>query len=119
MNPYASPASDLTPVSSRRESKANALDAALVVLLGLCIPGLPALIMKRPISGIAMLLTVPAAFAFFGPFWGEYLFAGTRISEHGFYPFIVVLIATPLASVFHGLAIRRELLQEETELDFE
>lgn len=107
------------PLSPARERKANALDAAIVVLLGLCVPGLPALIMKRPISGVAMLLAIPAAFAFFGPVWGEYLFAGTRFAEQGFYPFIVVLIATPCASVFHGLAIRREILQAQTEIDFE
>lgn len=82
----------------------------VVVCLGLLIPGLPSLWMKKYVAGITLLGLIPVSFAFFGPIWDLYLFDGTRFDQDGLYPFICCFIATPLLSVIHALVVRRRVL---------
>lgn len=86
----------------------------MVTIVGLVVSGLPAILMRRRLVGICLLLVIPISFMFFGPIWGLVLFDGTTYSKYGLYPFLTVLFCTPLISIAQGLHPRDQLLRTET-----
>ncbi|HEX8913439.1 MAG TPA: hypothetical protein VF796_13845 [Humisphaera sp.] len=80
-------------------------------LVALAVPGLTSwLIRGRAGAATFVLLTggVVAAFLFFGPLWGEVLFAGSpALQEAGLWPFLATCAGVAAASVLKGVADRR------------
>mgnify|MGYP001821825083 CR=1 FL=1 len=117
-NPYSPPEQDvLVELPSR--SAAWTLSVGATVTLGFLAPGVPLMMMKRWLAGLAWLLAIPVAFAFFGPFWGLILFQGTAYSEVGLYPFLFVLCLTPIGSVIDCLATRERIRHQQDQQDLE
>jgi hypothetical protein len=110
VNPYSPPISASAVSRQDKRVEATVPSMLLVTAAGVVVPGLPALLMRRRISGTFLLLAIPVSFLFFGPLWGLVLFAGTPYIEHGLYPFIAFAIATPVISVVQGLVLRRQML---------
>lgn len=113
LNPYSPPRTDPAAEPVLEEQHDQVMLASTVITLGLVVPGLPSILMKRQWTGLLILISIPAAFAFFGPIWGEYIFDGTPYREHGLYPFLCVLGFTPIVSVVHGLRTRRKRIEEQ------
>jgi hypothetical protein len=113
INPYAPPGTQADSHQSVKSLRKPWSDFAILVL-GVLVPGLPSLMMRRSVAGMVrfliLLLIIPASFALFGPFWGEVLFAGTQYVEAGFYPFVATCCITPVLSVWLGFSERRRLM---------
>ena len=114
INPY-SPPSAQTDSLQLASSLPMPWSTAAIVVVGVLVPGLPSLMMRRSAAGIArffvLLLQIPVGFAFFGPIWGEILFAGTAYVESGLYPFVATCFITPSLSVWCGFRDRQRLLR--------
>lgn len=112
VNPYAPPIA--APAAHRVGPTSSVPSVLMVTIVGLVVPGLPTILMRRRLVGICLLLAIPLSFMFFGPIWGLVLFHGTTYSEYGLYPFLTVLFATPLISIAQGLHLRGQLLRAES-----
>ncbi len=114
INPYAPPSTQ-TDSLQLASSLPKPWSSAAIVVVGVLVPGLPSLMMRRSVAGLCrflvLLLLIPVGFAFFGPFWGEILFAGTTYVEAGLYPFVATCVITPALSVWCGFRDRGRLLQ--------
>lgn len=114
INPYAPPSTQ-TESLQLLSSRPRPWSTAAIVVFGVLVPGLPSLKMRRSAVGIyrflVLLLMIPVGFAFFGPFWGEILFAGTTYAEAGLYPFVATCFITPVLSVWCGFRDRQRLLK--------
>jgi hypothetical protein len=112
VNPYESPKM-LTACAPSPPPQVKPWPATVIWLVGLFVPGLPSLLMRRSVAGFVrfafLILLVPFAFAFFGPFWDLVLFAGTRYGEFGLYPFLATCCVVPFLSVWLGFRDRRRL----------
>lgn len=110
VNPYQSPSCE-TSNDGKLLVDENASHAgwnlALIFIIGLAVPGLPSMLIRRDRVGLARMLvlavSVPIGFIFFGPVWGEWLFANTQIREWGLYPFLILCVCVPILSVLFGV----------------
>ncbi len=109
-NPYAPPSTYSRSHRPLDASRSRPLSKFLIVFLGIVLPGLPAILMNRRVSGIALLVAIPASLGFFGPCWDLYLFDGTPYDQCGLYPFVLLCCVIPVLSVWHGLTVRRQIL---------
>ena len=118
INPYEPPVTESEWTSMATVTR-KPLDARMVVVAGLLIPGLPSLLMRRSSRGIfyfvMLLLTIPLALLFFGPFWDLVLFAGSDFGQAGLYPFLATCVLTPVFSVWLGFRDRASLLRKRLE----
>ena len=116
VNPYKSSTLPSESATIRAPLQGTRYSVAIVIVLGLLLPGLPTLLMRRNRSGnawcIGLVAIVPISFVFFGPFWDAVLFANTSYDQFGFYPFVASCVLVLLASVWRGLLDRR-LFDEE------
>ena len=111
INPYHPPNETRLSDSDKNDSR-KVHQVSLILLLGFLLPGVPSMMHKRWMEGVAIFAAIPIAFVFFGPIWGIFLFAGTNYTESGLYPFLLVLWSTPCASVYRGLVARRKRLRD-------
>ena len=85
----------------------------VVILVAVLVPGLASCLIRGRdglVTLLLLLITIPLAFFFFGPIWGEVLFRNTRWSEAGLYPFLLTCVAVSLASAAVALRDRRRAL---------
>ena len=105
---YEPPARDVPPFARRSE--------ATVVLVGVVVPGLSSWLIRGrrgAITCLGLCGGVGASFLFFGPFWGEVLFRGTRYKESGLWPFLATCVAVPIVGGVLGARDRRRALRSE------
>lgn len=87
------------------------LPETVIVILAIIVPGLSSsLIRGTAWRCLVLVLTILAAFLFFGPFWGEVLFRHTAGSERGLYPFILICVGVEYISVVLAIRDRRRVL---------
>ena len=85
-----------------------------VVLVGVVVPGLSSWLIRGrrgAVTCLGLFAAAGAAFLFFGPFWGEVLFRGTRYSEWGLWPFVATCVAIPILGGVQGARDRRRALR--------
>lgn len=86
--------------------------------IGLLGFGLPSLVMNPSFTTLVrfafLIVAIPAAFMFFGPYWDQVLFEKTPYSEIGKYLFLATCCCVPLLSVWLGFRDRRRLQVELT-----
>ncbi len=110
VNPYEAPV-QLADAETPSQPVRTKYSTLFTVVMGLVIPGLPTLLIRRNRSGqvwfVLLLSSLPLAYGFFGPFWDVVLFDGTPYDQAGFYPFIASCVLVPIASAWRGLRDRR------------
>jgi hypothetical protein len=75
------------------------------------LPGISSSLIRRSAWPCLILtLSIPAAFGFFGPLWGEILFKGTIYKEAGLYPFVLTCAAVEVISALLAIKDRRRAL---------
>ncbi len=97
------------------------------LIVGVLVPGLAywqlARNQRAKIVFALLLLAIPAAYLFFGPFWDLVLFNGTALGQAGLYPFWACLAATTALSlaiaVFHKLQLSDNNAAPTAFLDFD
>jgi hypothetical protein len=81
-----------------------------VIVAGVLVPGLPSLLMRPGIVGIArfvcLISAVVVAFWFFGPYWSNVLFVYTPHSKSGLGPFALSCVVIAAISVWFGFRDR-------------
>jgi hypothetical protein len=109
---YALPPEQVSPLARQSE--------VVIVLVGLILPGLPSWLIRGR-AGAAVFFVcwgvLAAAFGFFGPLWGEVLFAsaGKPWREAGLWPFLAICAATAVSSALLALQDRNKALGSRRE----
>lgn len=82
--------------------------------------GLPSIAMSPSFTTVIrfalLIVTIPAAFMFFGPYWNLVLFPESQYSDVGMYLFFVTCVCVPFLSVWLGFRDRRRLQVNLTDL---
>ena len=89
----------------------------VILLLAILVPGLSSsLIRRKPWWCLCLAPIIPAAFAFFGPFWGEVLFRSSpkEWREFGLYPFLLTCGIVQATSIVLALNDRSRALRHVT-----
>ena len=73
----------------------------IILLIAIMVPGLPSVLIRGR-RGFVILLelwaVVVLAFFFFGPLWGDVIFAHTKLQEAGLWPFLATCVAVAMMS---------------------
>ena len=91
------------------------LPLAVTILVAIFIPGLASVLIlgfkRRGWAFAGLVSAIPATFVFFGPIWGEVLFAdaGHRMREVGLWPFLGCCAVTIATSVVLAIRDRKSL----------
>ena len=103
-------------LEGRKSSVSVKAPAIWKVIISGFIPGLGSLLIRgwkaRGLSFLLLFFTIPISFYFFGPYWGQVLFAGTKYKGAGLLPFIVICVLVLIISVSLAYKDRKQLTIE-------